>query len=245
MKAILIDDLANSRQALKQAINHCNADVEIIGEADGVVEGLKLIKKLKPELVFLDIEMNDGSGFDLLDLIDLIDFKIIFVTASDAHAIKACQYCGISYILKPIDPDDLHIALARYETAVKNERARFELLKQNLSNPNKPLHQLALNTQEKISIVKIEDIIRCESKKNYTEFYTTSGEKILVSTNLGEYEKLLHAHNFIRVHASHLVNIRFVKSFIKADNELLLTNTERIIVSDRKRSEVMEQLGFK
>jgi two-component system, LytTR family, response regulator len=245
MTAIIIDDLPLARASLAQVITQHTPFVEIIGEASGVLEGIKLIKKLKPELVFLDIEMNDGSGFDLLELLDNIDFKIIFVTASDAHAIKACQYCGISYILKPVDADDVILAINRYDKIVKNEKVKYELLSTNLQNKNVALHQLALNSQEKINVVKIDQIIRCESEKNYTRFYTINNEKFLVSTNLGEYEKLLQEHNFVRVHTSHLVNLNFVKEFIKIDNELILTNKERISVSDRKRSEVMEKLGIK
>lgn len=242
IKAIIIDDIEQARITLKKDLETYAKDVQIIGEANGVVEGAKLLKTTLPDLLFLDIQMQDGSGFDLLDILKEINFKIIFITASDAHAIKAFRYAAIDYLLKPVDPDELIAALSKFKEHKLNESEKYKLLNDSLKT-NKPHERLALHTQDKIHIVNISDIIRCESNVNYTEFFFNGGKKLLVTKTLKDFEDLLTDQGFFRVHQSHLVNTKFIKEFVKTDGGYLIMNDgSNIPVSTRKRPDVVKML---
>ena len=243
IKAIIIDDIEQARITLKKDLQVYAPDVSIIGEANGVVEGAKLLKSLKPDIVFLDIQMQDGSGFDLLDILKEIPFKIIFITASDAHAIKAFRYAAIDYLLKPVDPDELTASLKKFREQKLNENEKYQLLNESLKNHQKPHERLALHTQDKIHIVNITDILRCESNVNYTEFHFVNGKKLLVTKTLKDFEDLLNDQGFYRVHQSHLINTKFIKEFVKTDGGYLIMNDGcNVPVSTRKRPEVMKML---
>jgi two-component system LytT family response regulator len=243
IKAIIIDDIEQARVTLKKDLQVYASDITIIGEANGVVEGAKLLKSMTPDVLFLDIQMQDGSGFDLLDILKEIPFKIIFITASDAHAIKAFRYAAIDYLMKPVDPDELIAALTKFREQKLNENEKYKLLNESLKNHQKPHERLALHTQDKIHIVNISDILRCESNVNYTEFYFSNGKKLLVTKTLKDFEDLLSDQGFYRVHQSHLVNTKFIKEFVKTDGGYLLMNDgSNVPVSTRKRPEVMKML---
>ena len=243
IKAIIIDDIEQARITLKKDLQVYASDVTVIGEANGVVEGAKLLKSVCPDVLFLDIQMQDGSGFDLLDILKDIPFKIIFITASDAHAIKAFRYAAIDYLLKPVDPDELIAALDKFRNQKLNENEKYKLLNDSLKNYSKPHERLALHTQDKIHIVNICDIIRCESNVNYTEFFFQNGKKMLVTKTLKEFEDLLCDQGFYRVHQSHLINTKYIKEFIKTDGGyLLMTDNSNVPVSTRKRPEVVKML---
>ena len=238
IKAVIIDDIPEAIEVLmadlKQYCNH----IEIIGSANGVVSGAKLIKNLQPDLVFLDIQMPDGSGFDLLEIIDDPNFKLIFTTASDEFAVKAFKFSAIDYLLKPIDPDDLIQAIQKIDAQI-NPTDRLTLLKANLDTPKK----LALNTVDKIHIVDIEDIVRLESNINYTQFYFKDGTKLLVTKTLKEFDKLLSDYDFIRVHQSHLIAKNQIKAFLKQNGEIQLKDDTRVPVSTRKKAILMEMIS--
>lgn len=242
IKAVIIDDIEQARTTFKKDLEEYAKDVEVIGEAGGVVEGAKLLKNVKPDILFLDIQMQDGSGFDLLDLLSEIPFKIIFITASDAHAIKAFRYAAIDYLLKPVDPDELVNAIDKFRGQRVDEQKKYELLNESLKNKNKKTERLALHSQNKIDLVNISDIVRCESEVNYTVFFLTGGRQIVVSKTLKEYEEILSSHHFYRVHQSHLVNTKYIKEFVKTDDELIMTEGKSIPVSSRKRPEVVQML---
>jgi len=243
IKAIIIDDIEQARITFRKDLEVYAPDIEVIGEAGGVVEGAKLLKRLQPDILFLDIQMQDGSGFDLLDLLPEIPFKIIFITASDAHAIKAFRYAAIDYLLKPVDPDELMGSLEKYRSHKLNENEKYKLLNESLKNHNKPTNRLALHSQDKIHIVNISDIIRCESSVNYTEFYFTDRKKMVVSKTLKEFEDLLTDLNFYRVHQSHLVNTKFIREFVKTEGgHLIMDDGSMVPVSTRKRPEVVKML---
>jgi two-component system, LytTR family, response regulator len=243
IKAIIIDDIEQARITLKKDLQVYASDITVIGEANGVVAGAKLLKTVQPDVLFLDIQMQDGSGFDLLDILKEIPFKIIFITASDAHAIKAFRYAAIDYLLKPVDPDELIAALKKFREQKMNENEKYKLLNDSLKNNHRPHERLALHTQDKIHIVNINDILRCESNVNYTEFYFSNGKKLLVTRTLKDFEDLLQDQGFYRVHQSHLVNTKFIKEFIKTDGGYLLMNDGNTVpVSTRKRPEVIKML---
>lgn len=243
LKAVIIDDIEQARETLRADLETYCPHIEIIGEAEGVVTGAKLLKEQQPQLVFLDIQMKDGSGFDLLEILGNATFKTIFTTASDAYAIKAFRFSAVDYLLKPIDPDDLMNAVKKLETEQKDEKPSLDLLKDNLSGKGKKQSRIALSTQDKIHVVKISDIIRCESSVNYTTFYFEGGKKLLVTKTLKEFDDLLAEHNFIRVHQSHLVNAEYIKEFVKTDGGyLVMLDGSNVTVSSRKRATVMEWL---
>lgn len=242
-RAIIIDDIEQARTTIKQDLAVYASDFEIVGEANGVVEGAKLLKNVQPDILFLDIQMQDGSGFDLLDLLPEINFKIIFITASDAHAIKAFRYAAIDYLMKPIDPDEMVEALKKFRESHIDESAKYALLNDRLKNHQKPNERLALHSQDKIQVVEIETIIRCESSVNYTTFFFKNGDQIVVTRTLKEFEDLLSDQGFFRVHQSHLVNTRQIKEYVKSEGgHLNMKDGSLIPVSVRKRPEVMKML---
>lgn len=244
MKAIIIDDIEQARETLRKDLNDYTPSVEIIGEAEGVVSGMKLLKEITPDILFLDIQMQDGSGFDLLDILPNIPFKIIFITASDAHAIKAFKYAAIDYLLKPIDPDELIKAIEKCGNESGNESDKYKLLSDSLKNHGKPNEKIALHSQDKIQIVDIQSIIRCESSVNYTTFFFTDNRQIVVTKTLKEFNDLLAEQGFYRVHQSHLINTKFISEYVKTDGGHLIMSDQSIIpVSVRKRPEVIKMLG--
>ncbi len=242
MKAIIIDDEELGRKAIKSFIEkYATNTLELIDEADSVKNGLFSILSHQPDVVFLDIRMNDGTGFDLLEKLPKIDFKIIFVTAYQEHAIKAFKYSAIDYLLKPINPDEFIAAIDRLKTENKIDEIeqKVNVLIKNKSRFNK----IALPTLNGLKMVTISDIIRCESDNNYTLFYLLDGSKILVSKTLKEYDELLSSEGFFRVHKSHLINIAFVKEYIKGEGGyVILEDNTNIEVSRRKKESLLQLL---
>lgn len=238
MKAIIIDDSSNAIAALRADIADYCPDIEVIGDADGVVNGAKVVRELNPELVFLDIQMGDGSGFDLLEILGEHRPKIIFTTSSNEHAIQAFRFSAIDYLLKPIDPEELQAAVKK---AVKSTSQQIHTLKSHLKGGG---NRIALNSQDKIQVIDIPDIVRCESSGSYTLFCTSDGEQVLVTRTLKEYDQLLSSQGFLRVHQSHLVNLDYVREFVKSDGGyLVMKDKSEVPVSSRKKSTVLSVLG--
>ncbi len=243
IKAVIIDDIEQARITFRKDLEVYAPDIEVVGEASGVVEGAKLLKVTKIDILFLDIQMQDGSGFDLLDILPEIPFKIIFITASDAHAIKAFRYAAIDYLLKPVDPDELTEALKKFRNHNHNEQDNYRLLNESLKQSNKVQERLALHAHDKIHIVQIADIIRCESNVNYTEFFFTNSKRIVVSRTLKDFEDILGELGFFRVHQSHLVNTKMIQEFVKVEGgHLIMSDGKMIPVSTRKRADVVKML---
>lgn len=244
IKAVIIDDLKEARENLKKDLDNYCPGIVLIGEADSVVSGTKIIKSLQPNLVFLDIQLGDGSGFDILEILGEINFNVIFTTASDAYALKAFKFSAIDYLLKPIDPDDLTEAIKKVEQSKKTNHASIDLLLEHSKQAYKPMKRLALNTLDKIHVVNISDIIRCEADVNYTLFYFADKTKLLVTKTLKDFEEMLNEHQFLRVHQSHLVNTNCIKEFVKGDGGYLMMNDgSPVPVSTRKRNSVVEALN--
>ncbi|MFT4601636.1 MAG: two-component system LytT family response regulator [Arenicella sp.] len=238
IRAVIIDDIPEAITVLTSDLENYCVNIEVVGSAEGVVTGAKAIKELEPDLVFLDIQMQDGTGFDLLEILPQVNFKLIFTTASDEFAVKAFKFSAVDYLLKPIDPDELMDAVSKIE-GQDRPAERIELLKENFSQPKR----IALNTLEKIHIVNVDEILRCESNINYTMFYFLDGTKLLVTKTLKEFDKLLSDHNFIRVHQSHLINTAFIKEFIKSDGYIIMRDGTRVPVSTRKKQVLMEMIA--
>ncbi len=245
VRAVIIDDEKKSRKALMGLLHRYCTNVLIKGEADGVKTGIEQIKLHNPDVIFLDIQMQDGSGFRLLKEIDNIDFEIIFTTAFDEYAIKAIKYSALDYLLKPIVPQELVEAVKKAEERkiAKNMdmNKNIDVLLDNIKASTGKPQKIILSTAEKIHIIKINDIIRCGSDNYYTNFYFTNGQKLLISKTLKENEKLLKGHNFIRPHKSHLINTKYIKGFMKGDGGfIIMTDDSKIPVSRRRKEMIIE-----
>ncbi len=242
-KTIIIDDQATSRLFVKKIIETEFDEINIVAEADGVQKGLDVIKKYNPDIVFLDIDMPDGTGFDLLSNLDEIDFKLIFITAHSEFAIKAIKFSAIDYILKPFDKTEIIEATKRALLKIdkEKEKVRIDTFLSNLdARKNK---KIVLNTADNIYVVNVEDIIRCVSEGNYTVFYVKNRNPIMMSKILKEYEQLLSDYGFIRIHRSHLVNINHIERFVKDDSMLIMSDRSEVPVSSRKKDILIEELG--
>jgi two-component system LytT family response regulator len=242
MRAIIVDDSEQAREFLKGAVGETAPGIQLVAEAPGVLEAAKLIRQHNPDLVFLDIQLTDGTGFDLLEVLGKVNFSIIFTTASDAHAIKAFKYAAVDYLLKPIDPTQLKSAIER---ALRNKPVKdsLEILVEQGKKQKQP-ERIALHTQEKIVVVDIKNIVRCEADVNYTCFYFNDKTKMMVTRTLKDFEEMLEDKGFARVHQSHLINTRCIKEFIKGDGGyLILHDGSNVPVSIRKRNYVMDLLN--
>lgn len=242
--AILVDDMPDALQLLQSDLNDYHPDIEIIGTAKSVVEAAKLLQKQVPDILFLDIMLGDGTGFDVLEILPNLTSKVIFVTASDAYAIKAFKFAAIDYILKPYSNEELKIAIEKAKHQLIPNKERLGILKDSLEEPDNIPKKISLSTLEKISVVDIKNIIRCESDNNNTMFYLSNGQKIFVTKTLKYFADLLKESGFIRTHQSHLINLNYIKEYIKSDGGyLMLTEGSNIPVSVRKRVEVLQILS--
>lgn len=243
MKLAVIDNENEVRNGVILMLRHNFPEAEIV-EADGVSTGLALIAREHPDLIFLDVEMNDGTGLDLLRKVDHRSFEVIFITAFAKYAIEALRLSAIDYLMKPVDPQDLITAVNRAmdKRDRENMGAKLELLEQNMKQLTGGNRKILLKDAQSIHLIRIDDIIRCESDGNYTRFFITGRSPILVSKNLKEYEGLLGDH-FLRVHNSHLVNITFITRIDKNDGgSIRMTDGENVPVSVRKREILLEYL---
>lgn len=245
LRAIIIDDIHNIRQKNMAVIKQHCPDVAIIAEADSVASGVAAIRKYLPDLVFLDVEMSDGTGFDLLQQLKPIDFKVIFITAFQEFAIKAFRFSAIDFLLKPIDPADLIEAVKKARETLSKEmlELQFSTLFSNIERPRN-LQKIILKTAEKVYSINVQDIIRCESTKNYTTFYMLNGQKLLVSTTLKEYETMLLPLGFFRTHQSHLINMLYFDHYVKTDSGSIIMKDKTVIpLSVRKKEEFLNTLS--
>lgn len=243
IRCIIVEDEKKSRETLKGLLERFCPDVMVSAEADGFRTGKQAILEHEPDMVFLDIEMPDGSGFKMLESLDAIDFEIVFTTAFEQFAIKAIRYAALDYLLKPISPEELIAAVEKVKERKnkKNNLKNIQVLLSNLKPGALESKKIILNTAEKIHVVEIDRIIRCESDNYYTHFYLEDGNHLLISKTLKDVESLLDGHNFIRPHKSHLINIRFIQNFIRDEGGVItLRNGDKIPVSRRKKEKILE-----
>lgn len=240
MKAIIIEDEKGAAEVLYFMINRVARDIEIVSMVSTIKEAEKSIKEIKPDLVFLDIRLKDGTAFELLEKFDTIDFKIIFTTAYNNYAIKAFKYAALDYLLKPIDPIDLKNALDRARKYMK-QNFEYQKMLSTLKHFIKEQNQtIVLNTSKGKTLVNREDIIRLEADGSYTVFILKN-KNLVVSRNLKHYESILKGNDFLRVHQSHLVNMNYMVS-IERDGNILLKNGDKVPISTRKKQEVVKFL---
>jgi two-component system LytT family response regulator len=243
MKTIIIDDENNARETIKNMLSIYCPDVEVIDVAGSVKEGEAVLNRHRPDLVFLDIKMADGTGFDLLRKFEDVNFFVVFVTAFEEFAIRAIKFSALDYILKPIDPDELMSAVEKAREIIEKENIsiKLEALYENLDILSSNNKKIVLKTTGSVHIVNLKDIVRCESEKNYTHFYTIDNEKITVAKTLKEYNGLLNDYHFYRVHQSHLINLEHVKRYEKHDGGfLVMDDNSSVPVSFRKKEDLMK-----
>lgn len=247
MKALIIEDEKKSREMLTTLIKNNFPQLTIVGEGKNVAEGVELIKTLQPELIFLDISMPDGSGFDVLEKVQGQKFEIIFTTATDKHALKAIKYSACDYLLKPIDIDELKIAIEKVlqkQTTTLPSMENLQFLIQNLKRADDNYSKITLPTGNAYEIIAIKDIIRCEADGSYTNFFLTGGKKLMVSASLKHYEDLLPVNEFIRIHHHHLINMNHVVRFLKVDGGYaIMSDGTQLEISRRKKDAFLERLN--
>lgn len=242
---VIIDDDSHAIDALRDEINSHFRELNIVAVAMNIPEAVDVIKKYHPEIIFLDIKLQDGLGFDVLNAVKDQLGHVIFTTAYSNYALKAIKYSALDYLLKPIYRLDLYNALNKYAQTVNKEHQKylqFKALEDNLSS--KLPHRIAIKTNEGLDIVDVNSIMFCKSESNYTYLYTSVGQRYLMSKTLKKVEDFLDLNQFFRAHQSYLVNLNYVEKFIKESNKLMLKNGEEILVSFRKKNSLMEKLSF-
>ncbi len=239
MKIVIIDDEARARSSFANIIKLSQHNIEVVAEADCVKTGIEAIKKHKPHLILLDIDMPDGTGFDLLKAMDYINFKVIFITAYEEFAVKAFEFSAIDYILKPANPKKLLDAIDRAQQLVEQENIslRLNALFANLDNVNPENKKLVLKTAEKIYLVSTSDIIRCEADTGYTQFFMADGKNILISRTIKDFEVLLDGLGFFRIHQSHLINLKFIDYFDKTEGGSVRMKDKSMLPLARRKKE--------
>ena len=243
MNIILIDDEAPVRANLKALLTRYIPEGEVIGEADGVQSGLKLLEEKTPDLLFLDVEMKDGTGFDLLSQYGPPEFNVIFATGHDRYAVKAFKYSAIDYLIKPVEPNELRQAVDRATAQPKSERTqKVDNLIENQKRPSAD-QKILLKDLETVYLVAVKDIIRCESVNNYTIFWLHDGRKITITITLKEYERLLSDQGFFRSHQSHLINLEHFDRFDKKEGGIIyMKDGSKVLIANRKKDLLIERL---
>ncbi len=248
IKAIIIEDELRGRNALAKMLDAFDDKLVLLGMAENADMGKQLIADLKPDLVFLDIEMPYKNGFDLLAETQGKKFEVIFTTAYNQYAIKAFKFSAIDYLLKPIDLDELERAIDKAIERMNSQKksdnnAGIDVLLQNIKNLSSNSNKIALPTLDGLVFVPIKDIIRCESDANYTQFFILNEKPLVISKTLKEFEDMLETHDFVRVHHSHLINMLHIKRYIKGEGGIIvMVDNSEVEVSRRKKELFLEKL---
>lgn len=245
IRCVIVEDEEMARKVLKSLLSQYCKDVMVCAEADDVESGRTMIEAFHPDLVFLDIEMPGGSGFKLLSSIENIDFEVVFTTAYEQFAIKAIRHDALDYLLKPVDPKELVAAVEKVKEAKykKTLNRQYDSLLKNLNPEQLVVRKISLSTADKIHLIEVDNIIRCESDNYYTIIYFKNGTSLMVSKTLKEMEQRLEEYDFVRTHKSHLVNIRNIINFIKDEMMVLLSDGTKVPVSKRKKEKILEVIN--
>lgn len=245
IRCVIVEDEEMARKVLKSLLAQYCPDVMVCAEADDITSGQEMIEAFRPDLVFLDIEMPGGSGFKLLSNIKDIDFEVVFITAYEQFAIKAIRHDALDYLLKPVDPKELVAAVEKVKDAKykKTLKKQYDNLLRNIDPDQLVVKKISISTSDKIHLIEVDDIIRCESDNYYTNIYFKDGTNLLVSKTLKEMEQKLEEYDFVRTHKSHLVNMRCIMNFIKDEMMVLLTDGTKVPVSKRKKERILEVIN--
>lgn len=242
IKAIIVDDEMKSQSSLFKLLERFCPEVEVIGFACNVQTAVEIIDQENPDLVFLDISMPDGDGFEVLDRVHSRRFEVIFTTAYNEYALKAIQFSALHYLLKPINYSELKEAVTRFQNSKKDISLdeKFKVLYDSLKNEHKKIILPAANG---LRMVELNDIVRCEANGSYTDFFLEKKEDLMVSKALSNFMEILPEHLFCRVHSKHLVNLNYVEQYIKGrGGRIILKDGKEIEVSEGKKKEFLERL---
>jgi two-component system LytT family response regulator len=241
--ALLVDDDKHLRTGLKALLDRYTDDIVIVGEAESVKTGIIAIEKLRPQVIFLDIHLSDGTGFDILEKVGKINAHIVFITAHEEYAVKAFRFSALDFLLKPVDFEELQTTILKIKDATgkTNSFEHIDLLLENIRKKVDNYKRIALSTSDGIHLFDVSDIIRCEAKVNYTQFFIKNHKPVLISRTLKEYEELLTEHGFERIHQSHLINLSYLKSYIKNDGGyVVMADNTNIPIAQSKKEKLQE-----
>lgn len=242
IKALIVEDEARSIASLKKLLNdHC-PQVKVLGEATSVSQAVDKINLLKPQLIFLDIALPDGDGFEVLERLPNKSFQVIFITAYDKYAVRAFEFSALHYLLKPVSSVDLRNAVNRFDDINDHTDLDKKLAVLN-GNLNEKSKKLVLPTADGLRIIKLNELIRCEASRNYTTCYLNNKREQIVSKSLGIFEEILSDYHFVRVHNTHLINLKYVSKYIKGKGGIIvMKDNMEIHVSKTRKSEFLEKL---
>ena len=243
MKALIIEDEERSRIVLQNLLETYCPEVEVIGSADSVTSGINAVRTLQPEILFLDVQISGGTGFDVLDKLHDKKLSVVFTTAYDHYALKAFKFSAIDYLLKPIDIEELKSAVKKVSQSTRQEEEQYKIqnLLTNIKNPNEdPV--LLVSTMEAVEFVRIRDIVRCEAQGAYTQLFLNDSRPVMVSKVIKEFEYLLQDYGFYRVHQSHLINLKEVRKYVKSDNYLLMRDGAQIQLARSRKDDFFNVL---
>ena len=244
ISAILIEDEEASRITLRNYLGKYCPSVDLLGEAENIEEGYKLIQKTNPHLVFLDVEMPYGNAFDLLEKFDSLNFEVVFVTAFSKYALEALNLSASNYLLKPVNIDQLVEAVEKVQLHIADSRSikTSNILLENLAIENKQLKKMVLPMIDGFEVVTLKDIVWCDANDNYTDLHLADGSKRTVCRTLKFYENVLSDYDFIRVHKSHIVNLNYVKQYKKGKGgDVILTSGHSVRVSPTRKNAFLER----
>lgn len=239
IRALIVDDERPAREVMRELLTAYTPEVEIIGEYSNVPDAVLSIKKNRPDVVFLDIQMPRYSGFELLSFFDSVDFEIIFVTAYSEHALKAFEVSAVDYMLKPVRISQLKksVALLKSRLSVQNMQARINALKENIEEEK--LKKIAIPLADETQFVYIKDISHIEAQRSYAKIVKKDGSSITTSKPLSYYEELISdTDNFMRIHRSYFINLNYVSSLVKGSNLVIMENGEEVSVARDRKSDV-------
>lgn len=246
LNAIIVEDEKHSRETLKNLLEEFCVDVKVIETAANVDEAVTKIAALHPDVVFLDIELQTGTGFDVLSQLRDINFEVIFTTAFEQYAIKAVKFSSLDYLLKPIDLEELQKSIEKAKKKKNQEvyKKQLETLMLNLKQQHPKLNKICLSTADGFEFINTADILYCKAEGSYTAFILNNNSKLLVSKHLKEYESLLGEQQFMRVHNSFLINLNEVKKFVKSDGGyIIMNNNDTVSISRAKKDDFLELMN--
>jgi two-component system, LytTR family, response regulator len=247
LTAIIIDDERRSRNALRQKLTQYCADVQIIGECESGEDGIRCIEEKKPAIVFLDVEMPRMNGFTMLQQLSNRNFDLIFVTAFDHYAIQAIKYSALDYLVKPIEVPELQKAIERVNQKHQhsNPDKRLEVLLDNLGQKKHERFRIGVPTATGLAFLRVEHIIYLEAQDNYTHIFLDDKRKYIVSRTMKDFEEMLPAETFLRIHNSHIINKNFAEKYIRGDGgQVVLTNGAVLDIAKRKKAEFLKAIGY-
>jgi two-component system LytT family response regulator len=248
LRTLLIDDESNARGMLRKLLDRHCPDVSIAGECRNVVQALEALPRELPDLVFLDVEMPDGTGFDLLERLGSVPFKVIFTTAHNEYAVRAIRFSALDFLLKPVDPEELTSAVARAVSSSATEDSnarRLHVLREHLRQDRDAPERIALPTIDGFGFVEVRDIIRCVASSNYTEFHLQNKARVTVCRTLREYDELLTPFGFARIHHSTLINLAHLRRYVKGKGGyVVMSDGSELEVSVRRKEEFLKALGM-